>query len=174
MPKFIFRLEGALRQRKNVEEQRKRELAEWQTQMEVLDAELRALDASVRATEQDLRANRLIGPLDLSFLAAHRRYAFSMQRKALVIAERMAGIQNSLNEARRNLIEAAKQRKIVERLRERQQLRWKEALDKSELAAMDEVGMQLAFQQNIDDRAIALEQPIASDRAVETNRAGVS
>ena len=119
-----------------------------------LDAELRALDASVRATEQDLRDNRLIGKIDLAFLAGHRRYVMSMQRKAMAIAEKMAGVKNLTDAARRNLIEAAKQRKIVEKLRERQLARWTSDAAQSETAAMDEAAMQLAFAQNLEDRAM--------------------
>src|SRR5208282_1847920 len=85
MAKFFFQLEGVLRQRTHAEQQRKRDVAVIQLQMTALEQELRALDASRQATEQDMRDNRLRGRLDLAFLAAHRRYSFAMQRKALEI-----------------------------------------------------------------------------------------
>jgi flagellar FliJ protein len=154
MARFVFKLEGVLRQRTNVERQRQRELADWQAKLAGLETELRTLGANVQATEQDLRTNRLIGKLDLMYLAGHRRYVMSMQRKGMAIAEQMAGVQTRAQEARRNLIEAAKQKKIVEKLRERQFSRWKADADRSELAAMDEAGMQLAYQQTAAEMAL--------------------
>ncbi len=143
MAKFVFQLDGVLRHRTNIEQRCKRELAVIQGQMSALDGELRALDASVRASEADLRTNRLVGRLDLAFLAAYRRYAVAMQRKAMGIAQKMAGIQVQLDQAKRNLAEAAKKRKVIEKLRERQLARWREQLERRDVAEMDEIGMQL-------------------------------
>jgi flagellar FliJ protein len=164
MPKFVFRLQGVLRQRKNAEQQRQRELAMVQAQMAALDAELRALDNSKQTTEQDLRNNRLMGRLDLAFLAAYRRYALSMQRKAMEIAQKMAAVAQQLDLAKKNLAEAAKKRKVLEKLRERQFERWREQLLRHELAELDEVAMQMSFQ-NIEEALIA-EAQIADGRMV--------
>lgn len=145
MAKFVFQLAGVLRHRANIEHQRKRELAVIQSQMSALDAELRALDASVRASENDLRSNRLLGQIDLAFLGAYRRYSVAMQRKAMGIAQKMAAVQLQIDQAKRNLAEAAKRKKILEKLRERQQARWREQLEKRDAAEMDEIGMQIGF-----------------------------
>lgn len=145
MARFVFHLEGVLRHRANIEHQRKRELAVIQGRMSALDAELRDLDASVRNSENDLRTNRLLGPINLAFLGAYRRYALAMQRKAMGIAEKMAAIQVQVDQAKRNLAEASKRRKILEKLRERQFARWREELGKRDAAEMDEIGMRLGF-----------------------------
>jgi flagellar protein FliJ len=150
MAKFIFKLDGVLRHRQNIEHQRKRELAVIQTQMTALDNELRAMDASVRASVDDLRNNRLIGKLDLAFLAAHRRFALAMQRKAIGIAEKMAAVQVQVDRAKRNLHEASKQRKILEKLRERLLMRWREELERKDVAEMDEIAMRLGHDQLAD------------------------
>jgi flagellar export protein FliJ len=55
-----------------------------------------------------------------------------------------------VDEARAQLAEAAKQRKIIEKLREQQFERWKADQAKRELAQLDEIGMQLAYQ-NLTD-----------------------
>ena len=144
MAKFVFKLDGVLRQREHIEQQRQRELAVIQSEMAVFEAQLRALDSSMRGAEQDLRTNRLVGRLDLAFLAAYRRYAIDMQRRAVAIAQKMARVQAKLEAARQNLIEAAKQKKVIEKLRERELQRWREDLAKRETAAMDEIAMQMA------------------------------
>ena len=48
--------------------------------------------------------------------------------------------------AQTGLAEAAKQRKIMEKLRERQQERWQAEQSRKELALSDEVAMQMTFQ----------------------------
>src|SRR5580698_9294257 len=120
MAKFVFQLEGVLRHRTNIEHQRKRELAVIQSQMTALDAELRALDLSVRSSETDLRTNRLLGKIDTAFLGAYRRYSIAMQRKAMGIAQKMGAIQVQIDQAKKNLAEATKWKKVLEKLRERQ------------------------------------------------------
>ena len=110
MAKFVFQLEGVLRQRTHVEQQRKRELAIIQSQMAGSMPNF-GFGRLGPASEQDLRQNRLVGRIDLAFLAAHRRYAFAMQRKAMGIAQKMAGVQIQLDKAQRNLAEAVKAEK---------------------------------------------------------------
>ena len=150
MAVFAFKLEGVLRHRTNVEEHRRRELAVIQAQMTELETELAGLDAAMRASEIDLRQNRLVGKLDLAFLAAQRRYALAMQRKAMAVAQKMAGIQKKLDLARANLAEAAKQRKIIEKLRDRQLARWKQEQAHHELLELDDVSMRLSYQNGLE------------------------
>jgi flagellar protein FliJ len=145
MAKFVFQLEGVLRHRTNIEHQRKRELAVIQSQMTALDAELRALDLSVRSSETDLRTNRLLGKIDTAFLGAYRRYSIAMQRKAMGIAQKMGAIQVQIDQAKKNLAEAAKRKKVLEKLRERQLERWREQAARRDAAEMDEIGSQIGF-----------------------------
>jgi flagellar FliJ protein len=150
MARFVFKLEGILRHRANLEEQRRRELAQIQAQMATLQGELDELDAAMRASEADLRQNRLVGRLDLTFLAAQRRYAIAMRKKALGVAQKMAGVQRQLDTARASLADAAKARKIIEKLRDRQLARWKEDQAHHELLELDDVAMRLSYQNGLE------------------------
>src|SRR5204863_5194564 len=82
---------------------------------------------------------------DMAFLGAHRRYILAMQRKAMELAQRMAAQQQIVDAARRALAEAAKQRKIMDKLRERQHERWKGEQSRKESEELAEVNMQLAL-----------------------------
>src|ERR1700690_3972286 len=86
MGRFVFRLESVLRQRRRVERQRQRELAEQVAAAALLHGRLQQMDRDFKLTLDDLRRNRLTGRLDLAFLAAHRRYSAAMQRKAMDLA----------------------------------------------------------------------------------------
>jgi flagellar protein FliJ len=146
MPKFVFQLDAVLRHRKMLEDERMRELGVAQTEMAKLQAELRAMDETTQTVSDDVRTNRLTGTLDMAFLAAHRRYVLAMQRKALALAQRMAAQQQVVDAARAKLAEAAKQRKIIEKLKERQQERWRAEQSRKELESLGEVNMQLALE----------------------------
>jgi flagellar FliJ protein len=145
MAQFIFHLEVVLRHRKNIERDRQRALAELQAMMSPLRDQLDALDISVRKSVEDIRQHRLTGVLDLAFLAAHRRFLNSCQKQAIELAQQIAKLQLRIDAARRALAEAARDRKIIEKLREKQYERWRQRQSAAELAMLDEVGMQIGF-----------------------------
>lgn len=145
MARFEFKLEGVLRHRLNVERGRQRELALAQAQMQRLEGALRALDVAAREATDDLRSNQLFGRLDMGFIAAHRRFVAAMQQKAMAVVKEMAALQPQLDAARVALAEAAKQRKIIEKLKEKQQERWRAEISRKEAEELDEIGMQLSF-----------------------------
>jgi flagellar FliJ protein len=153
MARFVFQLDGVLRQRKLVEEQKQRDLAVLEGEMKRLESQLRELDESVGSTTADVRDNRLTGRLDLSFLAAHRRYTLAVQRKAVTLAEQMAAVKLRVNSARQALAEAAKQRKIIEKLREKRYAEWAAEQSRKEMAALDEVGMRIGYEQGLLEAA---------------------
>jgi flagellar FliJ protein len=144
MATFVFRLAGVLKQRLHAERQRQRELAERQAHLASLQQRLKELNDRVKQTNDDVRDKHLTGPLDMSFLAAHRRFLAAMQRGAVEIAQRMALAQKQVNEALAQLAEASKRRKIIEKLREKQFERWKAEQDRKEVAELDEVAMQMS------------------------------
>ncbi|HTL28393.1 MAG TPA: flagellar export protein FliJ [Tepidisphaeraceae bacterium] len=145
MPKFVFQLDGVLRQRKYVEQQKQREFAERQAVLTQMEGELKGLNEQVQITNDDVRRNHLTGTLDMNFLAAHRRFLIAIQRQALSLVQKMAQAKQRVEEARKELAEAAKQRKVIEKLREKHFERWRAALKHRELTEQDEIGMQLSY-----------------------------
>lgn len=145
MARFVFKLEGVLRHRERIEQDRQRELAIVQADMVQLQNELRAFNGEVQRNVAAARG-QLVGKLDMGYLAAHRRYMLGMQRKVHDLAQRMAAQQQRVDEARRSLVEATKQKKILEKLRERQQERWAAEQNRREAGALDELTTQLSYQ----------------------------
>ena len=145
MPKFVFNLESVLRHRVFVEQERMRDLAAAQAEVVRLQAELKALNDAMRASAYDMKANHLTGCLDVSYLAAHRRYTVANQRKGQMLVQDLARQQRKVDEAQRQLAEAAKERKILEKLKERQRERWATEVQRKELIELDEVGTQLSY-----------------------------
>jgi len=146
MARFVFKLAGVLKQRLHEERRRQRELAERQANLAALQQRLKELNDRVQQTNDDVRSNHLTGPLDMNFLAAHRRFLAATQRGAVEIVQRMAIAQKQVDEALAHLAEASKQRKIIEKLREKQFERWRAEQDRKEVAELDEVAMQMSYQ----------------------------
>ena len=147
MAQFIFQLDGVLRHRERVEKDRQRELAVVLKEMARLEAELAVLDQETKQNASDVRDHHLLGELKLSFLAAHRRYMLAMQRKIIALAQKMAQHQLVVDQARTALAEASKQKKILEKLRERQQEAWTAKLNRRENSDLDELATQMSFRQ---------------------------
>jgi flagellar FliJ protein len=147
MPKFVFPLEGVLKQRRYLEQEAQRDLAMCRQELQLAQQELRALELEVHQSKQDMRKNRLLGSINLHFLAAHRRYVISRERKALEIATKIASATKRVEQAQRLLVEASKQRKVIEKLRERAFERFKVGIEKREANALDELTVQQAYEQ---------------------------
>ena len=145
MARFVFRLEPVLRQRERAEQEAQRELGHRQAKLVELQNELKKLDESLRRASDDVRDNHLTGRLDMNFLAAHRRFVNTLHRQGSNVVQKIAAAQRAVDEARRLLAEAAKQRKVIEKLREKQLARWKAEQDRKETAATDEIGSQIGY-----------------------------
>jgi flagellar export protein FliJ len=80
----------------------------------------------------------------MNFLSAHRRFTNAMFRKSASIQQKIAQAKQKVTEARTILAEAAKQRKVMEKLREKHYERWRAELAAKEFRELDEIGVQLA------------------------------
>ena len=149
MAQFVFQLEGVLRHREHVEERKRRDLSEVMRELAALDAKLRQLDREFRASADDLRSNRLVGQLDMAWLAGHRRYTVAMRRRVTALVEQMAAVRVRVDAAQKVLNEAVVQRKIIEKLRDNRKARWNQEQARKETAAIDEIGAQMGYRSTI-------------------------
>jgi flagellar protein FliJ len=151
MARFDFNLQGVLKQREHVEQLAQREVAQAQQMMSQLQDRLRRLDEGVRAVADDMRSNYLHGVLDVTIMASHRRYVVAMERSAMELARLIADAQAKVEQAQRQLLNAARERKTIEKLKDKQFERWITDQYKREAADLDEAGTQIAFQNLTED-----------------------
>jgi flagellar FliJ protein len=144
MAKFVFKLEALLRQRKRDEQQCQRRLAEHAAIVNAAEEAVRRINESVQAGHDDVRRH-LMGKLDMSFLTAHRRFMGAMQRQVMDLVQKVVVAKKQLEEARIKLAEAARRRKAIEKLREKQLERWQLDQARRETALSDEIGSQIAY-----------------------------
>jgi flagellar FliJ protein len=140
---FKFKLSAVLRHRETIERERQRDYALALAKVKDLQDQLAALNQVMKDTSADVRDNRLTGRIDINFITAHRRYLLGVQRKAMTLVNEIANAQREAETARQNLVEAAKQKKVLEKLREKQEQRWKEDTARKEAIALDEVSTQM-------------------------------
>jgi len=139
VPRFTFKLDGVLEQRKNAERQRQRDVAAAQQAMLKFQAELDALAAVSRNSAIELRSGRLTA----AALAAHQRFILSMRHKAKSLKQQHVDAERELHDAQAALTEAAKQRKVMEKLREREHAKWAEAQRRRDAEEADDVARQI-------------------------------
>jgi flagellar protein FliJ len=144
MAKFVFKLQALLQQRKREEQQCQRRLAEHAAIVNAAEQAVRQINESVHAGHEDVRRH-LMGKLDMSFLTAHRRFMSAMQRQATDLVQKVVVAKKQLEEARIKLAEAARRRKAIEKLREKQLERWQVDQARREAALSDEIGSQIAY-----------------------------
>ena len=149
MPGFRFKLDTVLRHRERIEQDRQRDLALAQAELVKVQEQLRRLNESVENSTADLRANHLIGPINLAYLTAHRRFVLSMRREGTALVAVLREHDAKVAAARDVLAEATRERKVLEKLRENQLVKWKEGQARREAADLDEVAMQMSFEQQL-------------------------
>ena len=139
MARFTFKLEAVLEQRKNAERQRQRDVATAQHALLKLQAEIDALAAVSRASAAELRS----GLLSAAALAAHQRFVLSMRHKARAMKQQHAVAERELHDAQAALTEAAKQRKVMEKLREREHAKWADQQRRRDAQEADDIARQI-------------------------------
>ena len=140
MKQFRFRLQPLLRLRKQQEDQKKRAVGALLSQIHDLQRQALELAEAIKAEGDTLKQQYIQGNVDLNWVSHYRRYVTSVQR---AIAERIqtaTNIQEKLHQARRDLAEAAKQTKILEKLKERQQKQYEREWQRNENRELDEIG----------------------------------
>jgi flagellar FliJ protein len=147
MARFEFSLEAVLTQRRFIERERQRALAELLGRMHEMERQLQAMDQEVKSATADLRHHHLTGNVNVAFIAGHRRFVLAVERRAGAIIQKMALLQREIDRARQLLILAARDLKVVEKLRQRRLDEWRAAVAAAEQREIDDVGARLTVMQ---------------------------
>jgi len=136
--KFKFRLEPLLNIRKHREKERQKEHAEAQARVHHQQSSLQQMDGH-RLSTLDAQRERLTGTISVAETLVCSRYLVRLKRDRMAGTELLHGLRKEEDDRRVNLVEAAKQRKIYELLREKQEKRHLEEIRKADQKELDEV-----------------------------------
>lgn len=145
MARFEFGLQTVLEQREVEETLCKRDLFEAQVAERRLLNDLALVESQIRSANDTMRSEHLVGTLRPVLIATHRRYLVAMRQQVIALAEKIATARITVEARQRKLAEAAKNRKAIELLRDKQRSRWIADQNRRELAAADDVAMQIAY-----------------------------
>ena len=141
MPRFVFRYETLLGHRRQLEDQRQRELATQVRSQMIYTDQLRAMQQDITRSKQDL-GQALVGKVDLSQVGGFTRFNHESTVRGRQLVTKLAQMEKHVEAARRKLLEATQQRKALELLRERDEKQWRLEQDRRETAALDDLANQ--------------------------------
>jgi flagellar FliJ protein len=144
MARFKFRLEAVLRHREQIEKEKQRKLAAISQQIQILVRQIHETQARIGEENKALGARELTGRLDMQYIAVERRFVGNLHLRIALAMEKIRELEKHEAAARAELLHAARQHKIIEKLREKQLAEWRTEQERKDAALTDEIGVQLA------------------------------
>lgn len=141
MARFTFRYETLLQHRRNIEDQRQRELAEQVRMQMIMKDQLRDMQQGLSSSKRDL-GEALVGKVDLTQVGGFTRFNAQATTRGYALVRKLAEVQIKVDTARGQLLQATQQSKALEVLRDRDLADWRRQQQRLETAEMDELAAQ--------------------------------
>jgi flagellar protein FliJ len=140
MKKFRFRLEPILKIKDHTEKQKQKDhAAALQNVYRQQDA-LTAIDRE-RSRTFEFQRTQLVGPMKAYQVLASTRYLVKLKRDTLMGTELLKGMEREAERKRQALVEASRERKIYEKLKERQRTAFLQDIEQTERKVLDEMAV---------------------------------
>ncbi|MEE8452617.1 MAG: flagellar export protein FliJ [Thermoguttaceae bacterium] len=139
MAKFKFRLATLLRLREATRDQRRAELAEAYHADDVLQQQIRDIDEALIDLLDQCREAAGPGVIDIDRLVAAGRYELTLRVRQKELAGQRERVTAEVERRRQALVEANREVRVLEKLRENQAKRHREEESRQEIKRMDEV-----------------------------------
>jgi len=154
MARFRFRLDTLLEARRRAERDRQIELAELERERLRLEDAIRSRYAAARAGREDLRRALTPGaPRTMASVRLQATASLSLETQTQRLAIELAGVLRRLEGARERLLEAARERQAVERLREKRRDSWLAQERRREAIEQDEIAGARAIRRSVETEA---------------------
>lgn len=137
--RFTFRFETMLRIRQQREDEHKRIVANRLRAIRELKNHMASLDKQIHEELQAIRVGQQPGTIDMQQVIRHRHWLGCLHKGVLEGQARMRFLEAELVRERAALAEAAKQRRILEKLKERRLEQHRRERDRLEVAAADDL-----------------------------------
>lgn len=137
MSKFVFRYQSVLKQREDVERRERKALAKLMHERNGMVDRLREMQSSISQSKRDA-AGGLVGRIDLDAIAGIARYSARCAAEGHGMVRKLAALETHVELAKMSLLDATKQRKALELLRDRQYEAWKLEQRRMEAKQLDE------------------------------------
>ena len=138
---FRFRLETLLRLRLAERDQRRAELAKALRAEELLHGEERALAGQQAQAVDHARRLKSPGAANMDALLETHRYEIVLAAQRRQLKQQIAQVEAETERRRQALVEADRQLRVLEMLRDRQAAAWKKATERQEVKEFDELAI---------------------------------
>ena len=142
MKKFKFRLETVLKLRQQHEDEKRRVVNDLLERLNAAQEAALEMNQAILTEGQRLKDAQLEGNIDLTWIGHYRTYVSTMQRAIKAKIEEVAAIQKELILARAQLAQAAREKKVLEKLKERRCQAHQAGIDHAAAEQMNEVATQ--------------------------------
>ncbi len=143
MKKFKFRLETVLQLRQRKEDEKKKVVGELVSKINEQQNQAIEMSRILQQEGQHLKSQHELGQIDLNWMSQYRRYVSHIHQAINHRIENVTQIQNELQHARMDLMHATREKKIIEKLKEKKHKLYKKELNKEQAREQDEVAQQL-------------------------------
>lgn len=147
MAKFQFRLATLLRLRENVRQDRRTALAEAYGADDLLRQRQEQVAAEMAALKGSCRDAVGPGTVDIDRLLAAQRYEVTLHAEELQLGRQRELIAGEIERRHQALVQANRDVRVLEKLRQRQAERHREEMARREIRELDEVAGRRAFQE---------------------------
>lgn len=145
MPRFVFKLEPVLEQRRRREREQRRVVAELERKRANIEEHIRSCQSRIiqekRDLEERLGSARAGGAVDLAGARVQASASLHLTAQAQRAVIELAGVHKRLDNERLELVQRATDRRSIEHLKERRLAEWKHAQNKAEAAALDDIAV---------------------------------
>jgi flagellar protein FliJ len=148
--KFKYRFAPMLKVKEHREKERQKELAEAINRVGDQKARLQEIDGN-RVGTMERQRDRLVGSISVAEALICSRYLMRLKRDRIAGSELLHGLERQAEGRRRALVEAARERKIYDMLKDKQQLRHRQQIEKDEQKVLDEVAT-VSFRRKKNER----------------------
>jgi flagellar protein FliJ len=141
MAPFRFRLESLLKLRVAERDRRREELANAYRADQILQQQLSAIMGEIARTRQQTKEQSAPGAIHVDMLLHSHRYELILQAQRQQIARQQQVIAAETERRRQALVEADRELRILEKLREKHALEYAFNEHKAEVRLLDEIAL---------------------------------
>ena len=149
MAKFKFRLATLLRLREATRDQRRTELAEAYRVDDVLQQRIEQMDRELVALRTQCRQAAAPGAIDIDQLVAAQRYELVLRAQRKQVSGQREQVAAEIERRRQVLVEANRDVRVLEKLREKQAKRHRQEENRREIKRLDEVAGRTVVREDV-------------------------
>ncbi len=142
MKKFNFRMEPLLKQRKHLEDEKQKILATAQKKIFQQQDELTGIETTRQTTCQS-QIQKTEHEFSVAEMLIYSRYVHKLKKDSMVGGEMLKVLKQDENEKRKELMQAARERKKYEKLKEIQEEKYYKEINEEEKKESDEIALNI-------------------------------